>query len=136
MSENSLAIRKFSDLANPTRFLALADRLLPWLSGLTALFFVAGVWLSFTTEGDYQQGETVRSKLSWFSTLTDRCLFVNQRGARTEERTLQQLARDIVRKQAQIITEDRESLIDRAWHAIVNTLKQFSGKTTVPQPAT
>ncbi|MBD9626240.1 MULTISPECIES: heme ABC transporter permease [Ensifer] len=60
MSENSLAIRKFSDLANPTRFLALTDRLLPWLSGLTALFFVAGVWLSFTTEGDYQQGETVR----------------------------------------------------------------------------
>ncbi|WP_429814696.1 heme ABC transporter permease [Ensifer sp. B1-9] len=60
MSENSLAIRKFSDLANPTRFLALADRLLPWLAGLTALFFVAGLWLSFSTEGDYQQGETVR----------------------------------------------------------------------------
>ncbi|WP_077968301.1 heme ABC transporter permease [Ensifer adhaerens] len=60
MSENSLAIRKFSDLANPTRFLALADRLLPWLTGLTVLFFVVGLWLSFTTEGDYQQGETVR----------------------------------------------------------------------------
>ncbi|WP_104665461.1 heme ABC transporter permease [Ensifer adhaerens] len=60
MSENSLAIRKFSDLANPTRFLALADRLLPWLAGLTALFFVVGLWLSITTEGDYQQGETVR----------------------------------------------------------------------------
>ncbi|WDZ76427.1 heme ABC transporter permease [Ensifer adhaerens] len=60
MSENSLAIRKFSDLANPTRFLALADRLLPWLAGLTALFFVVGLWLSFATEGDYQQGETVR----------------------------------------------------------------------------
>jgi len=60
MSENSLAIRKFSDLANPTRFLVLAGRLLPWLAGLTALFFVAGLWLSFTTEGDYQQGETVR----------------------------------------------------------------------------
>ncbi|KRD49975.1 heme ABC transporter permease [Ensifer sp. ENS10] len=60
MSENSLAIRKFSDLANPTRFLALADRLLPWLAGLTAVFFVVGLWLSFATEGDYQQGETVR----------------------------------------------------------------------------
>ncbi|KSV93598.1 heme ABC transporter permease [Sinorhizobium sp. GL28] len=60
MSENSLAIRKFSDLANPTRFLALADRLLPWLAGLTALFFAVGLWLSFATEGDYQQGETVR----------------------------------------------------------------------------
>ncbi|MCA1368922.1 heme ABC transporter permease [Bradyrhizobium sp. BRP14] len=60
MSENSLAIRKFSDLANPTRFLALADRILPWLAALAALFFAAGLWLSFTTEGDYQQGETVR----------------------------------------------------------------------------
>ena len=60
MSENSLAIRKFSDLANPTRFLALADRVLPWLAVLTALFFVVGLWLSFTTQGDYQQGETVR----------------------------------------------------------------------------
>jgi heme exporter protein C len=60
MTDNSLAIRKFSDLANPTRFLALAARLLPWLMGATALFFAAGLYLAFTTEGDYQQGETVR----------------------------------------------------------------------------
>lgn len=91
-----------------------------------------GTWFEFVMN---QQGDTVRRKLSWFSTLTGRCLFVNQRGARTEERSLQQLARDIVRKQAQIVTEERESLIDRAWHAIVATLKQFSGKSTL-QPAT
>lgn len=60
MSENSLAIRKFSDLANPTRFLALADRVLPWFAAATILCFAVGLWLSFTTEGDYQQGETVR----------------------------------------------------------------------------
>ncbi|PDT41005.1 MULTISPECIES: heme ABC transporter permease [Sinorhizobium] len=60
MSDNSLAIRKFSDLANPTRFLALADRVLAWFAALTVLAFAAGLWLSFTTEGDYQQGETVR----------------------------------------------------------------------------
>ena len=60
MSENSLAIRKFSDLANPTRFLGLAARILPWLAGLTAVVFAIGIYLSFTTEGDYQQGETVR----------------------------------------------------------------------------
>ncbi len=60
MSESSLAIRKFSDLANPTRFLALADRVLPWLAALTLLVFAVGLWLSFATEGDYQQGETVR----------------------------------------------------------------------------
>jgi hypothetical protein len=91
-----------------------------------------GTWFEFLLN---QQGETVRRKLSWFSTLTGRCLFVNQRGARTEERTLQQLARDIVRKQAHIVTEERESLIDRAWGAIVGTLKQFSGKPA-PQSAT
>ena len=56
----SLAIRKFSDLANPTRFLALAERLLPWMAGLCCLLFAAGLYLAFTTEGDYQQGDTVR----------------------------------------------------------------------------
>ncbi len=60
MSDNSLAITKFSDLANPTRFLALVARILPWLSGLTALALVAGLCLGFTAEGDYQQGDTVR----------------------------------------------------------------------------
>jgi heme exporter protein C len=60
MSENSLTIRKFSDLANPTRFLGLAARVLPWLIGLTVVLFAVGLYLSFTTEGDYQQGETVR----------------------------------------------------------------------------
>ncbi|WP_064683843.1 heme ABC transporter permease [Rhizobium bangladeshense] len=60
MNDTSLAIRKFSDLANPTLFLALAARVMPWLAGITALCFAAGLYLSFSTEGDYQQGETVR----------------------------------------------------------------------------
>ncbi|MCT7666499.1 heme ABC transporter permease [Shinella kummerowiae] len=60
MSEPSLAIRKFSDLANPTRFLALVATVWPWLAGLTLCLFAVGLYLSFTTVGDYQQGETVR----------------------------------------------------------------------------
>ncbi len=60
MSEPSLAIRKFSDLANPTRFLALVAIIWPWLAGLTLCLFAVGLYLSFTTLGDYQQGETVR----------------------------------------------------------------------------
>ncbi|EJZ21031.1 heme ABC transporter permease CcmC, partial [Rhizobium sp. Pop5] len=60
MSETNLAISKFSDLANPTRFLALAARVIPWMAGVTALCFAIGLYLSFSTEGDYQQGETVR----------------------------------------------------------------------------
>ncbi|PWR20448.1 heme ABC transporter permease [Zavarzinia aquatilis] len=48
-------------LANPTRFLRLADRLLPWLGGLTVLAFIAGtVWGLGYAPADYQQGDTVR----------------------------------------------------------------------------
>jgi hypothetical protein len=91
-----------------------------------------GTWFEFTTN---QQGATVRRKLAWFSTLTGRCLFVNQRGARTDEKTLEQLARDIVRKQAKIWAEQSDSLIDRAWKAIVGSLKQFAGTEVATQGA-
>lgn len=78
-----------------------------------------GTWFVFTLN---QQGASVRRKLAWFSTVTRRCLFVNQRGARTEERTLDQLARDIVRGQVRIEVPPQTSLIDRAWKAILETL--------------
>ncbi|MEV4610040.1 heme ABC transporter permease [Neorhizobium sp. LMR1-1-1.1] len=56
----SLAITKISDLANPTRFLGLAARILPWMAGITAILFAIGLYLTFASEGDYQQGMTVR----------------------------------------------------------------------------
>ncbi len=60
MNTMNLALSKFSELANPTRFLALSGRILPWLSTITALLFAVGLYMSFNTEGDYQQGDTVR----------------------------------------------------------------------------
>jgi hypothetical protein len=83
-----------------------------------------GTWFDFTIN---QQGEKARRKLSWFSPLTGRCLFVNQRGARVDERSMSQLARMIVKGQASVVEAQRETLIDRAWSAIVGTLKQFTG---------
>ena len=57
MSETSLTSR-WADLANPTRFVALADRaILPWLAGLTAVVLAAGFYLGFTAPEDYQQGD-------------------------------------------------------------------------------
>ncbi|MFA5120826.1 heme ABC transporter permease [Zavarzinia sp.] len=48
-------------LANPTRFVRLADRLLPWLIGAMAIAFVVGlVWGLGFAPPDYQQGDTVR----------------------------------------------------------------------------
>src|ERR1700681_3241950 len=48
------------NFANPTIFLALAQRTLPWLAAATAALFAVGLWLSFAAPPDYQQGETVR----------------------------------------------------------------------------
>jgi heme exporter protein C len=48
-------------LANPARFNALTDRLLPWLSALTAALLAIGMYQAFfVSPADYQQGETVR----------------------------------------------------------------------------
>ena len=48
------------DYANPTRFLGFAERVLPWLIGLTVIAFAAGLYLSGGAPDDYQQGATVK----------------------------------------------------------------------------
>src|SRR5579862_663803 len=48
------------DLANPTRFLSLTTRLLPWLAALTAILLVIGLYQSAVAPDDYQQGATVK----------------------------------------------------------------------------
>ena len=48
-------------LANPTRFLAIANRVLPYVWALTAALFAVGLYGALVTAPpDYQQGETVR----------------------------------------------------------------------------
>jgi heme exporter protein C len=48
-------------LANPTRFMALSGRLLPWLAAAAAALIAVGLYLGwFVAPADYQQGETVR----------------------------------------------------------------------------
>ena len=48
------------DLANPTRFLALVERVLPWLVAATVLAFAIGLRGAFLAPDDYQQGATVK----------------------------------------------------------------------------
>ncbi|MEZ5441619.1 MAG: DUF1631 family protein [Lysobacterales bacterium] len=82
-----------------------------------------GTWFEFTRN---QQGDLVRRKLSWFSPVTGRCLFVNARGAKVEDRTINMLARDLARGNARIVVQTRERLIDRAWNAILSTFSRKS----------
>jgi heme exporter protein C len=48
-------------LANPTRFLSLVDRIVPWLTALSMILLGIGLYLAFfVAPPDYQQGETVK----------------------------------------------------------------------------
>jgi heme exporter protein C len=48
-------------LANPTRFMGLSARVLPWASASAAALIALGLYLAlFDSPADYQQGETVR----------------------------------------------------------------------------
>jgi hypothetical protein len=83
-----------------------------------------GTWIEFVTN---QQGDVVRRRLSWFSPITDNALFVNQRGQRVGEQSLDGVARMLANGQARIVTADRGRLVDRAWQAAVSALRSFAG---------
>lgn len=81
-----------------------------------------GTWFEMQiASGDWQP-----RKLSWFSPLSGRCLFVNQRGARADEMSLEALAHEIAEKRVRLLEDKRESIIDRAWSAIVRTMKNIA----------
>src|SRR6187397_1525839 len=48
------------DLANPTRFLSLTARILPWLAAATAILLLTGLYQAAMAPDDYQQGSTVK----------------------------------------------------------------------------
>ena len=60
MSEAVAPSRSWTDLANPTRFLDLSGKALPWLAPLALLVTAAGLVMGFMAPEDYQQGITVR----------------------------------------------------------------------------
>jgi heme exporter protein C len=48
------------DLANPTRFLSIVNRVLPWLAAATIILFAVGLYRAMNAPDDYQQGATVK----------------------------------------------------------------------------
>ncbi|HEY6257772.1 MAG TPA: heme ABC transporter permease [Xanthobacteraceae bacterium] len=60
------------DLANPTRFRALAEAVLPWLAAATVVAFGIGLEQVYFAPDDYQQGATVKimflhAPVAWLS---------------------------------------------------------------------
>jgi len=86
-----------------------------------------GTWFEFDI-GD--SGEVVRRRLSWFSPVTDNALFVNQRGQRVAEQSLDSLARQVAAGKARIVTEEKSRLVDRAWSAVMGALGSLVGNNS------
>ena len=89
-----------------------------------------GTWFEFAIN---QQGDTRRQRLSWYSLITDNALFVNQRGQKVAEHSLDSLARMMGKGQLRMVTEDRGRLIDRAWQATLRALRSLAGNTAAPE---
>ncbi|MHB8730156.1 MAG: DUF1631 family protein, partial [Sulfuricaulis sp.] len=91
-----------------------------------------GTWLEFTIN---PQRDKVRRKLSWYSRHTNRCLLLNQSGVPAEDTTMLQLAQDMANQRANIASSDQQPIIDSAWAAICDALRNFSGRQIdTPRP--
>ena len=51
---------RISELANPSRFLRVANLAIPWLGGATAIVFAYAIYRAMLAPDDYQQGATVK----------------------------------------------------------------------------
>ncbi|HEY2346158.1 MAG TPA: DUF1631 domain-containing protein [Xanthomonadaceae bacterium] len=79
-----------------------------------------GTWFEFVTN---QQGDSVRRRLSWFSPISGHCLFINHRGQKVGDYTLDTLARAMARDQVRVVEPKREGLLDRALHKVRDLLR-------------
>lgn len=91
-----------------------------------------GTWFEFTLN---QQGEKVRRRLSWFSTVTGHVLFVNHRGQKVGEHSLEGLAKAMVQGQVKVVEEEKGTMIDRAWNTVMNALRSFAGQPAAEAPS-
>jgi hypothetical protein len=82
---------------------------------------------------EWQQGEDwVRGKLSWRSTVTSNCIFVNRKGMKVAEMTINDIAILFRGESARILEDLNKPLMDRALTAMLDALRDTDGK---PKPA-
>ncbi len=85
-----------------------------------------GTWF----EMENSDGDWVKRKLSWYSPVTGRCLFVNNRGAMVDEMNLHELAIAMTDGKAREFEVSQKPIIDRAFDAIFSKLKGLVSKVS------
>lgn len=76
-----------------------------------------------------QQRDTVRRKLSWFSPVSNKALFVTLLGNKPHDRTLNSVAIDIHRKNIMIVKLDEKKYFNKALGNIFTKLKNMVKRT-------
>jgi hypothetical protein len=71
-------------------------------------------------------GEKSKRRLAWFSTSTGATLFVNHRGQKFTDLTMDMLARQVAKGEITQVEEQKGSTIDRAWENVLNALRSFA----------
>lgn len=82
----------------------------------------SGAWFEFKLDdGDFE-----RAKLSWISPFTSNFLFVNRRGLKVAERSIQLLAQEM--RDGRAVLLEQAPLFDRALDAVVGRLRSTTSK--------
>jgi len=81
-----------------------------------------GTWFEMILPGSAQP---VRRKLAWMSQITQTVLFVNQRGYKTSELSLNALALEISEGRARREPEQRRSMFERAFVSVMSSLRSL-----------
>ncbi len=81
-----------------------------------------GTWFEFMLK---DSNIPARRKLAWKSTNTHNVLFVNQRGQKTAEMMIEELAIELSDGSAKILPERKHSLIERAFEGLLKSLRNF-----------
>jgi hypothetical protein len=71
-------------------------------------------------------GESMKRRLAWYSNVTGATLFVNQRGQKFTDLTMDELARQVAKGHAKPVEEQKGTAIDRAWENVLNALRSFA----------
>jgi hypothetical protein len=87
-----------------------------------------GTWFEFVIN---PEGARVRRRLAWLSMATGDVLFVNTRGQKNAEYTLESLARMLLHGQVEILEHKQGTLIDQAWENVLAGLRSFAA----PEPS-
>lgn len=81
-----------------------------------------GTWFEFITTAS---PKPVRRKLAWKSLITNNILFVNQRGQKTAEMTIEELAIELSEGRARVQIEDKRNIIERAFENVISSLRSL-----------